>query len=122
MQVRNELDSLVYQCEKQLTDLGDKAPDDLKTKIGDMLADAKKVLDDQSSTPSSLKEAKQKLEKGFEELAKQAAQAGGGADPAAAAAAAAAEKSSGGKKSKEDDIVDADFEVVEDEKDEKKDS
>ncbi|MGA1100304.1 MAG: molecular chaperone DnaK [Opitutales bacterium] len=122
IQVRNELDSLVYQCEKQLTDLGDKAPDDLKTKIGDMLADAKKVLDDQSSTPSSLKEAKQKLEKGFEELAKQAAQAGGGADPAAAAAAAAAEKSSGGKKSKEDDIVDADFEVVEDEKDEKKDS
>jgi len=122
VQVRNELDSLVYQCEKQLTDLGDKAPDDLKTKIGDMLADAKKVLDDQSSTPSSLKEAKQKLEKGFEELAKQAAQAGGGADPAAAAAAAAAEKSSGGKKSKEDDIVDADFEVVEDEKDEKKDS
>jgi molecular chaperone DnaK len=122
VQVRNELDSLVYQCEKQLTDLGDKAPDDLKTKIGDMLADAKKVLDDQSSTPSSLKEAKQQLEKGFEELAKQAAQAGGGADPAAAAAAAAAEKSSGGKKSKEDDIVDADFEVVEDEKDEKKDS
>src|SRR6056300_906075 len=120
VQVRNELDSLVYQCEIQLTDLGDKAPDDLKTKIGDMLADAKKVLDDQSSTPSSLKEAKQKLEKGFEELAKQAAQAGGGADPAAAAAAAAAEKSSGGKKSKEDDIVDADFEVVEDEKDEKK--
>jgi len=122
VQVRNELDSLVYQCEKQLTDLGDKAPDDLKTKIGDMLADAKKVLDDQSSTPSSLKEAKQNLEKGFEELAKQAAQAGGGADPAAAAAAAASEKSSGGKKSKEDDIVDADFEVVEDEKDDKKDS
>jgi molecular chaperone DnaK len=122
VQVRNELDSLVYQCEKQLTDLGDQAPEELKTKIGDMLADAKKVLDDQSSTPSSLKEAKQKLEKGFEELAKQAAQAGGGADPAAAAAAAAAEKTSGGKKSKEDDIVDADFEVVEDEKDEKKDS
>jgi molecular chaperone DnaK len=123
VQVRNELDSLVYQCEKQLTDLGDQAPDELKTKIGDMLADAKKVLDDQSSTPSSLKEAKQKLEKGFEELAKQAAQAGGGADPAAAAAAAAAAaKSSGGEKSKDDDIVDADFEVVDDDKEEKKDS
>ena len=42
------------------------------------------------STPATLKEAKQKLEKGFEELAKQLAEAGAGAsDPAAAAAAAA---------------------------------
>ena len=124
VQIRNELDSLVYQCEKQLNDLGDKAPEDLKKKIGDMLSDAKKVLDDQSSTPSGLKEAKQKLEKGFEELAKQAAEAGGvTGDPAAAAAAAAQAKASGGnEKSKDDDIVDADFEVVDEEKDEKKDS
>ena len=121
VQTRNDLDSLVYQCEKQLTDLGDKATDELKKMADDMLADAKKVLDDQSSTTSAIKEAKEKLEKGFEELAKLAAQAGGGAtDPAAAAAAAAAQsQSSGDNKSKEDDIVDADFEVVDDENDEK---
>jgi len=112
------LDSLVYQCEKQLSDLGDKAPDDLKSKIGDMVGDAKKVLDDQSATPSALKEAKQKLEKGFEELAKQAAQAG--ADPAAAAAASAQAQAKSGEKSNEEDIVDADFEVVDDDKEEKK--
>ncbi len=117
VQTRNDLDSLVYQCEKQLADLGDKATDDLKKMTDDMLADAKKVLDDQTSTTSSIKEAKEKLEKGFEELAKLAAQAGGGAtDPAAAAAAAAG---SGDNKSKEDDIVDADFEVVDDENDDK---
>jgi molecular chaperone DnaK len=121
VQTRNDLDSLVYQCEKQLTDLGDKATDELKKMTDDMLADAKKVLDDQSSTTSAIKEAKEKLEKGFEELAKLAAQAGGGAtDPAAAAAASAAQsQSSGDNKSKEDDIVDADFEVVDDENDEK---
>ncbi len=120
VQTRNELDSLVYQCEKQLGDLGDKAPEDLKKQIGDMLTDAKKVLDDQSSTPSALKEAKQKLEKGFEELAKQAAKAGSGTtDPAAAAAAAQAKAANGAENSKEDDIVDADFEVVDDEKDQK---
>jgi molecular chaperone DnaK len=121
VQTRNDLDSLVYQCEKQLTDLGDKATDELKKMTDDMLAEAKKVLDDQSSTTSAIKEAKEKLEKGFEELAKLAAQAGGGAtDPAAAAAAAAAQsQSSGDNKSKEDDIVDADFEVVDDENDEK---
>ena len=125
VQTRNELDSLVYQCEKQLSDLGDKAPEDLKSKIGDMLADAKKVLEDQSSSPSALKEAKEKLEKGFEELAKQAAQSGGGpADPAAAAAAAAAQAKAAGssEKKKDEDIVDADFEVVDDDKEEKKDS
>jgi len=119
VQTRNDLDSLVYQCEKQLTDLGDKAPEDLKKKVDDMVADAKKVLDDESSTPATLKEAKQKLEKGFEELAKQLAEAGAGAsDPAAAAAAAAGSAQANpenGKKSKEDDIVDADFEVVDDE-------
>ncbi len=122
VQTRNELDSLVYQCEKQLNDLGDKAPEDLKKKIEDILSDSKKVLDDQSATPSDLKEAKQKLEKGFEELAKQAAQTGGGtADPTADAAATDGNDTNR-EDSKEDDIVDADFEVVDDEKTEKKDA
>ena len=90
VQIRNELDSLVYQCEKQVSDLGDKAPEDLKSNIEGMLSEAKEVLDDQSSTPAALKDAKQKLEKGFEEIAKQVAQAGGEAtDPAASAEAAA---------------------------------
>ena len=53
VQTRNELDSLVYQCDKQLSDLGEKAPEDLKKNISNMLSDAKKVLDDQSSTPSA---------------------------------------------------------------------
>ncbi len=122
VQTRNELDSLVYQCEKQLNDLGDKAPEDLKKKIEDILSDSKKVLDDQSATPSDIKEAKQKLEKGFEELAKQAAQTGGGtADPTADAASTDGNDTNR-EDSKEDDIVDADFEVVDDEKTEKKDA
>ena len=33
VQIRNELDSMVYQCEKQLTDLGDKEPNDLNSKV-----------------------------------------------------------------------------------------
>jgi len=123
VQIRNELDSLVYQCEKQLTDLGDKAPDDLQKKINDMLSDAKKVVENSSASPSELKDAKQKLEKGFEELAKQAAQAGDGADSAAAASSAEAGTSTDSEKSKnDDDIVDADFEVVDDDKDSSKDS
>ena len=83
----------------------------------------KKVVENSSSSPSELKDAKQKLEKGFEELAKQAAQAGGGTDPTTAAdSAAQADPSSGSEKSKDEDIVDADFEVVDDDKEPSKNS
>jgi molecular chaperone DnaK (HSP70) len=41
VQIRNDLDSMVYQCEKQLGELGDKAPEDLKAKIDALLADTK---------------------------------------------------------------------------------
>jgi len=118
VQVRNELDSLVYQCEKQVSDLGDKAPEDLKNNVDSMLSDAKKVLDDQSSTPAVLKEAKQKLEKGFEEIAKQVAQAVGGTTNPASEDAAQGQPGDS-KTSKEDDIVDADFEVVDEDTDDK---
>ena len=94
----------------------------ISKKINDMLSDAKKVVENSSSSPSELKDAKQKLEKGFEELAKQAAQAGGGTDPAAADSAAQTDPSSGSEKSKDEDIVDADFEVVDDDKDPSKNS
>jgi molecular chaperone DnaK len=120
VQVRNELDSLVYQCEKQLTDLGDKAPNDLKKNIEEMLGEAKKVLDEPSSSPADLKVAKDKLEKGFGELAQQAAQMGGQtADASSPDPSATQPSNDGNDKTKEDDIVDADFEVVDDEKDEK---
>lgn len=120
VQVRNELDSLVYQCEKQLTDLGEKAPSDLKKNIEEMLAEAKKVLDEPSSSPADLKAAKDKLEKGFGELAQQAAQMGGQTADASSPDPSASQSNNGGDdKKKEDDIVDADFEVVDDEKDEK---
>ena len=55
VQVRNDLDSMVYQCEKQLSDLGDKAPDDLKAKIDALLADTKKTLENSGSSLDELK-------------------------------------------------------------------
>ena len=118
VQVRNELDSMVYQCEKQLEELGDKAPDDLKGKVGDLLSDAKKTLENASATLDELKTAKDALQKSFEELGqeayKQGASAAGPAPDAAGQAAGAADSQTADKK--EDDIVDADFEVVDDEK------
>ena len=122
VQVRNELDTMVYQCEKQLSDLGDKAPDDLKAKIETLLADTKKVLEDSNSTNDDLKKAKDTLQKGFEELGQEVMKSGGmpGAEGAGSPEPETdTTKKEGGKK-KDDDIVDADFEVVDEEEKETK--
>jgi len=112
------LDSMVYQCEKQLGELGDKAPEDLKAKIDALLADTKKVLENTGSSLDELKSAKESLQKGFEELGQEVMKSGSmpggapGGDPTSAGEPAAAEDS---EKKKDDDIVDADFEVVDEE-------
>lgn len=111
---RNELDSIVYQCEKQIAELGDKIPVELKSSVSELLDEAKKILDDQSSTVASIQQAKENLQKGFEELM-QKAQAGGGTSSSNPNTDTSSADVSSSKK--EDDIVDADFEVVEDDKD-----
>ena len=124
VQVRNELETMVYQCEKQLGDLGDKAPADLKSKIESLLADSKKVLEDSSASNDDLKKARETLQKGFEELGQEVMKNGGmpGAEAAGAAGPApeAEEAETDSSKKKDDDIVDADFEVVDDDKKEAK--
>ena len=123
--VRNELDSMVYQCEKQLSDLGDKAPEELKSKVDALLSDTKKVLEKTDVTLDELKDAKDSLQKSFEELGQEAMKnAGAGSDPMSGGGS---EQSSAGddsasaddSKKKEEDIVDADFEVVDEEKESK---
>ena len=112
---RNELDSMVYQSEKQLSDLNDQAPAELKDKINELLAEVKKVLENQASTLSELNEAKDKMQKNFEELGKEAMKY---ANPAASEDGPVEEESGSSEEpesKKDDDIVDADFEVVDDE-------
>ena len=120
VQVRNELDSMVYQCEKQLEELGDKAPEELKSKITNLLTDTKNVLENSESSLDDLKTAKDSLQKGFEELGQEVMKSGGmpGAGPSEGPSAETDEAGvEDSKKKNDDDIVDADFEVVDDEKD-----
>jgi len=121
VQIRNELDSMVYQCEKQLTDLGDKAPKDLKSKVESLIADTKKVLENNESSLDDLKTAKETLQKSFEELGQEAMKSGAmpGAGSAEPNTQAEDSSSSESEKKKDDDIVDADFEVVDDEEKDK---
>jgi len=121
VQIRNELDSMVYQSEKQLTDLGDKAPKDLKSKVESLIADTKKVLENNESSLDDLKTAKETLQKSFEELGQEAMKSGAMPDAGSAEPNTQAEDSSSSEseKKKGDDIVDADFEVVDDEEKDK---
>ena len=117
VQVRNDLDSMVYQCEKQLGDLGDQAPADLKTKVDALLGDAKKVLEKEDASLEELKSTKDSLQKSFEEIVKAAGPMPGGSGPDGPQPQASAGPEGNEEAEKEDDIVDADFEVVDDEKD-----
>ena len=123
--VRNELDSMVYQSEKQLSDLGDKAPEELKSKVDALLSNTKKILEKTDVSLDELKDAKDSLQKSFEELGQEAMKnAGAGSDPmpgggSEQSSARDDSASADDSKKKEEDIVDADFEVVDEEKESK---
>ncbi|MBP8256804.1 MAG: molecular chaperone DnaK [Opitutaceae bacterium] len=119
VETKNQLDSATYQLEKALKDAGDKVPADKKTAIEAAIADAKKALE--SEDADKMKAATENLSKLGAEFYAAAAAAGAapGADAAQAAsgAAAGAAPSDDGKKAeKKANVVDADFEVVDEDK------
>ena len=117
---RNELDTMVYQAEKQLTELGDKVPGDLKSSVEDAVAKAKKALEDEGASGDSLKEAKDSLMQSLEAVGKQVYEDVGPpeGDPAAAGAVPGADGPAASEEpAKDEDIVEADFEVVDEGKD-----
>ncbi|WP_309399412.1 molecular chaperone DnaK [Cerasicoccus maritimus] len=126
VEARNQLDGLVFQCEKQLGELGDKLPADKKGPIEAALADGKKVLENQEASGDELKAAHDKLQEAFAAAAQemyanmspedQATAQQAAAEAAGAAGGAGAPPPQGGASSDDDDVVDADFEVVDDKK------
>ncbi len=127
VETKNQLDSTIYQLEKTFKESGDNLPDDIKAKIEPAIAEAKKDLE--SGDVDKMKVAMENLSAVGQELYAKVAEAAqaAGVDPEAAAAAAAAgvpgaEDGDAPKTEKkvESDVVDADFEVV-DEDDKKKD-
>jgi len=120
VETRNQLDSSIYGLEKTLKESGDKLAADVKAKIETALADAKKDLE--SGDIDKQKAAMENLQKVGAELYAAAAQqpgadAGGATDGGSAPEAGSA---SGKKAEKKADVVDADFEVVDEEKSSKK--
>jgi molecular chaperone DnaK len=118
VETRNQLDTTIYQLEKALKETGEKLPAEKKTKVETALADAKKDLE--ANDPDRMKAALENLTKvGGEfyadaQAAAQAAPGAAGAPPAEGPGASP--EPDGQKAEKKADVVDADFEVVDDEK------
>jgi molecular chaperone DnaK len=120
VETKNQLDSTIYQLEKTLKESGDKLPADKKSSIEAGIADAKKALE--SDDTPAMKSAMEKLSALGGELyaeaqkaqAAQGAGAGGGAAPESESGASA--EGQPRKTEKKADVVDADFEVVDEDK------
>ena len=114
VEARNELDNIVYQAEKQITDMGDKIPEDKKSELEGVIAEAKAVLGNQEADVEALKAPKDKMVEIMQSFAEELYKA-----QAAEQAAAAPEgegASSEPKQAEDAETVDADFEVVDEDK------
>jgi len=112
---RNKLDSLIYEAEKSLREHGDKLADGDKTNLQKEIDAAKAVLDsgDEAKLKAALESLTQAAHKLAEIVYKEAAakeQASGGAAPGNDAGSGA------GASKPADNVMDADFEVVDDDK------
>jgi len=118
VETKNQLDSGIYQLEKAVKEAGDKLPADKKTAIEAALVEAKKDLE--TNDTDKMKAAMENLSKLGAELyaeAQKAASAAGAAGAPGAEGASAGPAPEGSKKTeKKADVVDADFEVVDDDK------
>ncbi len=113
VETKNQLDSSIYQLEKTLKDAGDKLPAEKKSKAESAIADAKKDLE--SADEARMKAALENLAKVGAEFYAEAQAAAQAAGAASAPEGATADEPAPKKKTeKQADVVDADFEVVDD--------
>jgi molecular chaperone DnaK len=123
IEIKNNADTLAYQSEKQLKELGDKIPADKRKPVEDAIAAVREAIN--KNDTDAIKRAYDDLQNKFQdvsaELYKQAsAQAGPGPQrgpqpgPEAGERRGATEQ--GGHKRDGGDVVDAEFEVVDEDK------
>ncbi len=108
VEVRNDADALVNATEQTLSELGDKAPADVKSQAEEAIAEAKSALE--GTDMDAIKAATEKLQAAGYKLAEVVYSTEGAAAGASAAAAETAPA---------DDTIEADYEVVEDDGDAK---
>ncbi len=122
IETKNNADSLAYQCEKQLKELGDKVPEDAKKPVEEAIAEVRKAIE--SGDTEAIKKASDHLQEKFQavsaELYKAASAAAGAGAPGGEPAPDAPHHDGADHPAKEKKadakVVDADFEMVDEKK------
>ncbi|MCL5888043.1 MAG: molecular chaperone DnaK [Actinobacteria bacterium] len=109
-EARNTADTLIYQSEKTLKDLGEKVPDETRTEVEGAVEACKKALEGEDS--DEIKSATENLQTASYKLAEILY--------SDAQAAHAEHEGAEEAKDSDDDVVEADYEVVEDDDKDKK--
>ncbi len=118
-ETRNTADNLAYQSEKQMAELGEKLSADQKKGVEDAINDVREKL--KGTDIDAIKKATEELQSRFQaisaELYKQAASQKPGPQPGDATGSSGTSGGPGSGTAKSDEnVVDADFEVVDDDK------
>jgi len=113
VETRNTADSLVYQGRKTLSELGDKVDDASKQEAESKIAAVESAL--AGEDVAAIKSSAEALAQTLQEIGKKAYEAGEG-DGSQSQSAEAGGSSPAGDGAESDEAVEADFEVVDDEK------
>jgi molecular chaperone DnaK len=100
---KNQADSLTYQAEKQMTELGDKVSAEEKTKVEGLIKDLREAIVQDDA--DKIKHLSTELQQALYTISSNLYQAAGGAPGAEGGAPGAEGGSTGG----EDDVIDAEF-------------
>src|SRR6058998_2940975 len=119
IEIKNNADMLAYQCEKQLKELGDKISGDKKKQVEDAIAAVRDAINrnDADAMKRTYDELQNKFQEVSADLYKQAsAQAGPRPGPQPGPEAQPRGGAEEGDVKREGDVVDAEFEVVDEDK------
>jgi molecular chaperone DnaK len=115
VEARNHADSLIYQTEKSMKELGEKVDPTLKTNLEGVMEQLKKAME--GTDTEEIKRLSEELMQTSHKLAEAMyAKASGGARAGDQAAGAEASAQAESKAAQDEDVVDADFEEVNDNK------
>ena len=114
LEAKNNADSLIYQAEKTIKDMGDKADAAKVSEIKDKIADLKEAV--KSDDVDKIKAASEALTKPLYDLTSEMYKNADAASQQAQPEGGSAQSDAGDSQKQDDNVVDADYTVVDDDK------
>ncbi|MDR1255698.1 MAG: molecular chaperone DnaK [Puniceicoccales bacterium] len=114
IEARNQLDQFIYQTGKQLKELGENLSDDRKKELENAISDAKKVFDNEGASIEEVNSARESLTAKFQSMAQELYSQAAQREQVSENQGDDSDATQSAKN--DDNVVDADFEVVDDDK------